>query len=168
MNRLSIIVCLLLAFHIASANHTAAQTLNVGVSFEGEVTNPQAALLEDFSGNFEGMSLQGGLNGYCGLYSQSGCGTIYVLGGAMQPRSILFAATHTTPVTTAKFPTAPYFKQPTEICTVLLRAVIPTMATHAGYMGVEPSSNPGGETKAAPLRPSTRLASPTAACRPPD
>jgi len=66
---------------IAAARDSSAQTFNVGVSFEGEVINPQAALLEDFDGGFEGTSLQGGLNGYCGLYSQWGCGTIYFLGG---------------------------------------------------------------------------------------
>lgn len=80
MNRFAMLVCLLLAFQFASAQHSTAQTFSVGANFDGEVVNPQAALLEDFNGNFEGTSLQGGFAGYCGNYSQWGCGTIYFLG----------------------------------------------------------------------------------------
>lgn len=78
MKTFGIVICVV-AVCMAAAENSTAQTFKVGLNFEGDVLNAQAALVEDFNGNFEGTSFQGGVsNGGC--LSESGCGTIYSLG----------------------------------------------------------------------------------------
>jgi uncharacterized repeat protein (TIGR03803 family) len=79
----------LVVFGAATLN-LSAQTFTVTANFDGGARNPEAALIEGLDAFLYGTSFAGGMIGPCS--SQSGCGTVYTVGGGFATTLYSFCA----------------------------------------------------------------------------